>query len=403
MITTNMVIQLLFVLGQYQKKSTAVKLKEALICLMFLRPAVDAYRVSTNLEDDELKINSLTEMMSNKAVELATESIPGCVLQIYVWLKSPDEAGSFALVSIGVSALTTGFASAMISFDSDVDVAHRKNQSKMYGYIPNDNGERGLCFVLMTLISALHNVSRSAGCALLAAAPGNNLVMLFVGGELTLYMFYKMLRNDFYYWPRLDGAVAVIVGFCNLIVSKVIADFSGCLHFRHPCELGGLAFSASIIWAQAFPFVALQFFEGEKEIITTVLMGSFGLWLLLNIAFFSTIDLSFIATFFTTTTAPQYTCGLFLEGENDAERFSTAFETRISYTKGIYENIKEWVKSNIARWKVEKPSWFTIEIIPDEFLPRAVFEAEGGANRRKQSSFGLSRTLGLSTTSLTSA
>ncbi len=80
MITTNLFVQILVVLGQYKKKSLAGKLKEVLICLFFLRPAVDAYRVSTNHEDDELTADSLVEMMSNKSTELATESILGCVL-----------------------------------------------------------------------------------------------------------------------------------------------------------------------------------------------------------------------------------------------------------------------------------------------------------------------------------
>ena len=54
MISTNMVLQILIVIGQYNKKSWKVKLREAMICLLFLRPAVDAYRVSTNHEDREL-------------------------------------------------------------------------------------------------------------------------------------------------------------------------------------------------------------------------------------------------------------------------------------------------------------------------------------------------------------
>ena len=188
MISTNMIIQIVCVLGQYQKKSWGRKMKEVMICLLFLRPAVDAFRVSTNHEDEEATFNSLSEMIANKMSELATESIPGCVLQLYVWLTNPEEAGSTALVSIGISALTTGFSSAMIAFDFDVDVPHRRSQPKFYGYIPDDNGARGRCFMLMTLISSLHNLSRSLGCALLAAAGNKGLILYFVGGELILYL-----------------------------------------------------------------------------------------------------------------------------------------------------------------------------------------------------------------------
>ena len=66
MIATNMGFQILLVLGQYRKKSWGVKAKEALICLLFLRPAVDAYRVSTNHEDNDSTVDPLAEMIFNK-------------------------------------------------------------------------------------------------------------------------------------------------------------------------------------------------------------------------------------------------------------------------------------------------------------------------------------------------
>ena len=118
---------------RYQKKSWGVNLREVMICLLFLRPVVDAYRVSTNHEDEEANFDSLAEMIANKGIELATESIPGCVLQLYVWLNNPKEAGSYTLESILISAETTGFTSAMIALDMNVDVPHRKVQPKFYG------------------------------------------------------------------------------------------------------------------------------------------------------------------------------------------------------------------------------------------------------------------------------
>ena len=133
MISLNMLMQIIFVFAIYQKKNWGRKMKEVMICLLFLRPAVDAFRVSTNHEDEDANVDSLSEMIFNKRAELSTESIPGCVLQLYVYLNSPEEAGSFALGSIGISALTTGFSSAIIAFDLDIDVPHRRNQPKFYG------------------------------------------------------------------------------------------------------------------------------------------------------------------------------------------------------------------------------------------------------------------------------
>ena len=211
----------------YQKKSWSVKLEEALITIFFLRPAVDAYRVSTNHEDSETTTDSLSELIYNKGIELATESIPGCVLQLYVWLKSPEETGTYALVTIAISALTTGFSNAMISFDKDVDVVGRRAQPRFYRYIPDDNGLRVRCFILMTMISSLHNVSRSLGVALLAASDGM-LVVYFVGGEMALYCMAKCVRGDIWYFPRTEGVMPYLMAFINRICGKIVADFSGC-------------------------------------------------------------------------------------------------------------------------------------------------------------------------------
>jgi len=129
--------------------------------------------------------------------------------------------------------MTTGFTSAMILFDMDVDVPRRQNQPKFYGFMPDDNGLRGRCLILMTLISALHNVSRSAGCALLVAGDGR-LVAVFVRGELTLYIVYKVLKGDFFCFFRLDGALAIVMSFIQRVLVKIIADYTGCIHYRHP-------------------------------------------------------------------------------------------------------------------------------------------------------------------------
>jgi len=80
----------------------------------------------------------------------------------------------------------------MIAYDLDVDVPHRKHQPKFYGYIPDDGRARGRCFALMTMISALHNLSRSIGCALLIALLGKRYVVFAVAGEMVLYFLYKI-------------------------------------------------------------------------------------------------------------------------------------------------------------------------------------------------------------------
>ena len=42
-------------------------------------------------------------------------------------------------------------------------------------------------------------------------------------------------------------------------------------------------------------------------------------------------------------------------------------------------------KESLRKWRRERPDWFKIEMIPDEYLSKDVFEEEGGAKRRRSS------------------
>jgi len=68
-------------------------LREAIICLSFLRPAVDAYRVSTSHEDEDISTDTLSEMLMNKGEstaaddddEVAQNVTKGAFLRLSVW------------------------------------------------------------------------------------------------------------------------------------------------------------------------------------------------------------------------------------------------------------------------------------------------------------------------------
>jgi len=84
---------------------------------------------------------------------------------------------------------------------------------------------------------------------------------------------------------------------------------------------------------------------------------------------------------------------LFLNSKEDSSKFRAVFKNRLQYTESVHREVQEWVGAIIARWKEEEPEFFVIEMIPDDFLPRDVFEAEGGATRlRATMPFGLSST-----------
>ena len=205
------------------------------------------------------------------------------------------------------------------------------------------------------------------------------MAVFVIGGELGLFLAFKLVRGDFFWFGTERSFMNFVGSFVQRIALKNLVDYTGCIHFRHPLEFGGLAFSLNTIWAQIFPFVALVLYDGERE-ITTTLVISLCSWILLNIVLFCTIDMSYLNTFFSTKTKAQYACELFRNSDEHSAKFKAAFITG-GGTKGIEVEVKEWVSANIQQWTEEGPDWFTVELIPDDMLPAEVFHAEGGIER----------------------
>jgi hypothetical protein len=86
--------------------------------------------------------------------------------------KNEGEMSKVALASILVSACTTGFTAATISFDFDVNPQHRRDDPAFYGYIPDSAGGRTAIFFCMITNGALLLLLRSLSTALLAMVNG---------------------------------------------------------------------------------------------------------------------------------------------------------------------------------------------------------------------------------------
>ena len=226
MIGSSLAVQLLFMYGLNSKKSKWKILRESAFIVTFLKPGVDAYRVATGHEDKDSTASPLVEMAVGKGVELACESIPGGLLQAYVFINSPEKT-TFLLVSILISALTTGFSSAMISYDMDVSVANRKEVPLFYGYIKDGNTERGITFVLLILLASLHNLSRTIGIALLLSV-SKELTFGIILAEIVCYHIYKVVRRDYVLRVvGLEGGVKYMVAFIGHTCFKILLDYTG--------------------------------------------------------------------------------------------------------------------------------------------------------------------------------
>ena len=113
------------------------------------------------------------------------------------------------MASVAVSAITTGFASATISYDWDTDPAKREETSDFYGYIPAKASKRTVVFVSMLLFTAGMLLIRCTTIVLLGLM-GGSWAFLYIGADLGLYLLVKILSGDFWYWLPVGGKMEIL-------------------------------------------------------------------------------------------------------------------------------------------------------------------------------------------------
>ena len=98
--------------------------------------------------------------------------------------------------------------------------------------------------------------------------------------------------------------------------------------------------------------------------------------------------------FYTTETGAQYKWAEFVGAESDEIKVKI-FECHPVKWKNHRDEVRDFTHANWARWKEEKPAWFTeglIQSIPDEFIPvgeLAALNAAANGGKRRRSSVGL--------------
>jgi len=334
-------------------------------------------------------IDVRTELVVTKCTDMIAESIPGCVLQLYVLLKVRNVTRA-TVGSVIVSAMTTGFSSASISFDYDVDPIKRKETPDFYGYIPDD-GRRTVIFGCMVLNSALLLLVRSLSAAMLTLVEKRYLAM-YLAGDMALYLLQKVARGDFHYWFPVDGVLGLLLSLLLRVIVKMITDFTGVMHFRGPQELGGLYWTANMLLALLACFVSVWVGEGGETEWTLVGAAS-GVWLLTFGLFLLLMKKRYRRTFVSTQTAKKQIMDRF-EVDDEAIKASVLMKNKKMWWT-IRVKVKEWVLQNWHRWKEERPEWFTeawVSKVPPDFIPadedQAKLEEIRRGGQRRGSSAG---------------
>ncbi|GMI44361.1 hypothetical protein TrCOL_g431 [Triparma columacea] len=232
-------LQMLMVWVQNRKLGMKRVVRECIPILLGYKPAVDAYRVATGAKQEVgTALEPMLELTVMKVLEMFAEAIPGVIIQLMAIATSDKDVGVTAWLSVAVSAITTGFASATISYDWDTDPGKRELAPNFYGYIPAKASKRTVVFVSMLLFTAGMLLIRCTTIVLLGLM-GGSWAFLYIGADLSLYILFKILRGDFWYWLRLGGNIEIVSSIITRVIVKIIVDFTSIAHLRHPNEVGG--------------------------------------------------------------------------------------------------------------------------------------------------------------------
>jgi hypothetical protein len=196
LISASLAMQLLLVIFQTKHLGGRAVAWEVILVLCLVKPGVDAMRVSSGAEHAAgAPLDPFTEMLTGKCFEIACEAAPGAALQAAVVLGG--NLSTAAVVSVGISCISTGFTTAMMAFDMDTNPAKRKHTPQFFGYIPQNR--RLLIFVELFTLHTAHAMVRTLTIAMLARTNSRWLVA-YMAADFCVFVTYKIARGDLLWW-----------------------------------------------------------------------------------------------------------------------------------------------------------------------------------------------------------
>jgi hypothetical protein len=323
-------------------------------------------------------------MTGMKVLEIFAEAIPGVIIQLMAISTSDKDVSTSAWLSVAVSAITTGFVSATISYDWDTNPAFREKAPDFYGYIPAKASKRTVVFVSMLLFTAGMLLIRCTTIVLLGLM-GGSWAFLYIGADLGLYLLVKMLRGDFWYWMPLGGQMEIMSSIIFRVINKIIVDFTSLAQMRFSLEVGGAYWLFGLLLTiGSLPvsiFIASSYVDEKAiDMASSIMKYLIPITTLCFAVFFLNIDSKYWHTFWSTQTSKDMIIANFLAGESDAIKIVIFWFSRHQWVS-IEGQVKKWVEMNWAKWEEEKPDWFTDArkaMVPVDFIP-----ADGDARRRE--------------------
>jgi hypothetical protein len=208
---------------------------------------------------------------------------------------------------------------------------------------------------------------------------GTRYFLWYVVGDLSIFLVTKVARDDFVYWLPVEGPLGILLAFVTRVTIKIVTDYTGLIHFRHPYELGGVSWTINMLSSLLCCHLAIYIYysvtapnnevleEDRARVFTNVASIA---WVASFVLILKLMKREFRSTFFSLKKGKDVTMDRF-RSLDDAVRI-TIFKKNKAHWKPIRSEVKTWVSENWWRWKDEEPAWLTasaIAKIPEDFFP----------------------------------
>jgi hypothetical protein len=176
-------------------------------------------------------------------------------------------------------------------------------------------------------------------------------LVVYMSFDICLYMLYKVARRDFWYWPPTTGVRNSVLG---RFAAKVLVDFSGCVHFRNPVELGGAYWLFNAVMSQLSCIVSIvlydRYFVGDAKISGPFLYGTVGtlvaVWLMAFCAFLLIIKREYVHTFVSLQSGSDYIISYFRDNDVEARRVRIFYCNELLW-QSIRPAVRAWVRRRL--------------------------------------------------------
>jgi hypothetical protein len=390
-----MSLQILIVVVVHRHHGKRRLLLEILFVITGVKPFVDAWRILNGTANVGAPVSSKNERVGCEVAEIVCESVPTALIQMHDLLGSTKL--SFATVfSIVMSCLSIATITTIMFYDLDTDPANRLNSPMFYGAMPDSTMRKLLvkvrCFppvarapngmrsartfmqASLFLFVLAHDMGKLTVIPLLLKLSPAALAA-YLGGAMTLYVLYKLARRDFQHWIPTAG---VGVSLVMRVLIKLYVDFSGNPQFRHPNEIGGVAYLLMLCESQgvlvASTIAYSRVYAGDDKTDDTILFTALavlvGTWVIALGTFLLSINRTHLNSFVSTGTGPQFLRRLFDHFAGNDEQRMEILASHPSMWAPFADVVQAWVAQQHATMSGQL--WFTPEVkarIPNAFLP----------------------------------